>query len=54
MNALESYFKGGRLRKILDVCLRLVMKQLARGDMGLETLKGHSDRAKLNYDGCVN
>ena len=47
MNALESIILRGA-KKILG-CSSKTCNEAARGDMGLETLKGHSDRAKLKW-----
>ena len=47
MNALESIILRGA-KKILG-CSSKTCNEAVRGDMGLETLKGRRDRAKLKW-----
>ena len=46
-NALESFVLGGG-KKILG-CSSKTCNEAVRGDMGLETLKSHTDKAKLKW-----
>ena len=47
MNALESIISRGA-KKILG-CSSKTCNETVRGDIGLETLKGRRDRAKLKW-----
>ena len=46
--ALESIMTGGRAKRILG-CSSRTCNETVRGDMGLDSLQGRRDKAKLKW-----